>query len=85
MLGRGEDLRPVAGERHGGRAEGAADLAHGRGAHDPVVAVGVVAGDAAELVAGQLGGLLVMRADLAGGGVAGQRAEFSSVRGVAGQ
>ena len=76
MLGRGEDLRPVAGQRHGGRAQRAADLAHGRGAHDPVVAVGVVAGDLAELVAGGLGGLLVVRGGLVRGGVAGERAEF---------
>jgi hypothetical protein len=54
----------------------AADLAHGGGAHHPVVAVGVVAGDPAELVAGEFGGLLVMRADLLGGGVAGQRREL---------
>jgi hypothetical protein len=73
---RGEDLGPVAGERHGGRVQRAAGLAHGRGAGDPVVAVGVVAGDAAELVAGELGGLLVMRAGLAGGGVAGQWPEL---------
>ena len=41
-----------------------------------MVAVGVVAGDGAELVAGQLGGLLVVGGGLAGGGVAGERAEF---------
>ena len=61
---------------HGGGAERAADLAHGRGAGDPVVAVGVVGGDLAELVPGGLGGLLVMRAGLLRGGVAGQRAEL---------
>jgi hypothetical protein len=76
VLRRGQDLRPVAGERHGRRAERAADLAHGGGALHPVVAVGVVAGDPAELVAGGLGCLLVMCADLAGGGAAGLRAEF---------
>jgi hypothetical protein len=41
-----------------------------------VVAVGVVAGDLAGFVPGQLGGLLVVGGGLAGGGVAGQRAEF---------
>ena len=76
MLGRGEDLGPVAVQRHGGRAQRAADLAHGGGAHDPVVAVGVVGGDPAELVAGELGGLLVVRGGLVRGGVAGQRPEF---------
>ena len=80
MLGRGEDLRPVVGERHGCRAERAADLAHGRGTHDPVVAVGVVAGDLAELVAGGLGGLLVVGGGLVRGGVAGERAELEKRR-----
>jgi hypothetical protein len=45
------------------------------GAGDPVVAVGVVAGDPAELVAGEFGGLGVVGGGLAGGGVAGQRPE----------
>ena len=44
--------------------ERAADLAHGGGAGDAVVAVGVVGGDPAELVAGELGGLLVVRGGL---------------------
>jgi hypothetical protein len=41
-----------------------------------VVAVGVVAGDPAELVAGGLGGLLVVCIGLFRGGVAGQGCEF---------
>jgi len=52
MLGRGEDLGAVPAERHGCRAQRAADLAHGGGAGDAVVAVGVIAGDPAELVPG---------------------------------
>ena len=47
---------------------------------DPVVAVGVVAGDLPELVAGELGGLRVVRGGLLGGGVAGQRAELEQRR-----
>ena len=74
--GRGEDLGPVAVQRHRGRAERAADLAHGRGAHHPVVAVVVVGGDLAEFVPGGLGGLLVVGGGLVRGGVAGERAEF---------
>jgi len=76
VLRRGEDLGTVAGQRHGRRAQRAADLAHGRGAHHPVVAVGVVAGDLPEFVAGEFGGLGVVRGYLLGGGVAGQRAEL---------
>jgi hypothetical protein len=41
-----------------------------------VVAVAVVDGDAAELVAGGLGGLPVMGFGLFSGGVPGERAEF---------
>jgi hypothetical protein len=41
-----------------------------------VVAVGVVAGDPAELVAGELGGLAVVVRSLLFGGGAGQRPEF---------
>jgi hypothetical protein len=41
-----------------------------------VVAVGVVGGVPAELVPGQLGGLLVVRGDLLAGGCGRQRAEF---------
>ena len=63
-------------ERHRGRAERAADLAHDGGAYDPVVAVGVVGGDLPELVPGELGGLGVVRGGLVRGGVAGQRAQF---------
>ena len=41
-----------------------------------MVAVGVVAGDPAELVAGELGCLVVVCCGLSFGRVAGQRAEF---------
>src|SRR5262249_15616719 len=63
-----QDLRavPVLGHRCG--PERAADLAHGGGAGDPVVAVLVVAGEAAELVAGELGGLAVVACGLFWGG-----------------
>jgi hypothetical protein len=64
VLGRGEDLGPVPVQRHGGGPERAADLAGDSGAGGAVVAVGVVAGVPAELVAGELGGLLVVRGDL---------------------
>ena len=84
VLRRGEDLGPVPVQGHGGRAERAADLAHDRGAHDAVVAVGVVAGDAAELVAGQLRGPGVVRRGLLAGGVAGQRPELGAGCGRAG-
>ena len=43
---------------------------------DAVVAVGVVGGDPAELVAGELGGLAVVVRGLVRGGGAGQRPEF---------
>src|SRR5947207_166091 len=55
-----QDLRPVPVQEHRRGAERAADLAHGGGALDPVVAVGIVGGEAAELVAGQLAGLAVV-------------------------
>jgi hypothetical protein len=42
----------------------------------PVVAVGVVGGEAAELVPGQLAGLAVVIGGLLFGGGAGQRPEF---------
>jgi hypothetical protein len=42
----------AAVQRHGGWPEGAADLAHGGGAGDAVVAVGVIGGDLAEFVPG---------------------------------
>ena len=76
VLGRGEDLGPVAVEFHRVRAERAADLAHDRGAHDAVVAVGVVAVIRPSLCRAELGGLLVVGGGLLGGGVAGQRPEF---------
>jgi hypothetical protein len=41
-----------------------------------VIAVGVVSGEAAELVAGGLGGPGVVRGDVFGAGVAGERPEF---------
>ncbi len=50
VAGRGEDFRAAAVEGHRLGPERAADLAHDRGAHDAVVAVGVVGGDRAELV-----------------------------------
>ena len=57
-------------------AERAADLARGGGARDAVVAVGVVSGEAAELVAGELSGAGVVRGGVFGGGAAGERPEF---------
>jgi hypothetical protein len=68
-----EDLGPVPVQGHRGGAERAADLAHGGGAGDAVVAVFVVGGEAAELVAGQLGGLAVVVRGLLFGGGAAQR------------
>src|ERR1700691_846679 len=76
VLRRGEDLGPVAVQRHRGGAERAADLADGGGALDPVVPVGIVAGEAAELVAGEFGGPGVVRRGLVPRLAAGQRAEF---------
>ena len=76
VVGRGEDLGPVPAQGHRGRAERAADLAGGGGAGDAVVAVGVVGGEPAELVPGQLGCLLVVRGGVRGGGAGRQRAEL---------
>ena len=70
-----EDLGAVPVQGHRGGAERAADLAHGRGALDPVVAVLVVGGEPAELVTAQLGGLGVVRGDVVAAGVAGERPE----------
>jgi hypothetical protein len=69
VLGRGEDLGAVAVQGHRRRLQGAADLARGGGALHPVVAVLVAGGEAAEFVAGGLGGLRVM-----GGGLLFRRA-----------
>ena len=74
--GGAEDLRAVPVQRHRRGAERAADLAHGGGALHPVVAVGVVGGEAAELVPGQLAGLAVVVRGLLFGGGAGERPEF---------
>ena len=76
VLWRGEDLGPVPVQFHGVRAERAADLAGGGRAGDAVVAVGVVGGVPAKLVAGELGGLLVVRGGLPGGRAGRQRREF---------
>jgi hypothetical protein len=73
MFGGLQDLGPVPVQEHRRGPERAADLAHGGGTLDPVVAVGVVGGDPAELVAGQLGGLAVVVRGLLFGGGAGQR------------
>src|SRR6266516_2942962 len=54
----------------------AADLAHGGGAGDAVVAIFVVAGDPAELVPGELGGLAVVVRGLFFRGGAGERPEL---------
>src|SRR4029077_20740119 len=79
-----QDLRavPVQGHRRG--AERAADLADGGGALDAVVAVLIVAGEAAELVAGELGGLSVMICGLLPGGGAGERPEVQQRAGCLG-
>ncbi len=72
-----EDLRAVTVQRHRWRPERAADLARGGGgALDLVVAVFIVAGEAAELVAGGLGGLRVVCRGLRGSRRAGERPEF---------
>ncbi len=76
MFGGLEDLGTVPVQGHGRGAERTADLGHGGGALDAVVTVGVVAGEAAELVAGQFGGLTVMVFGLVFGGGAGERGEF---------
>ena len=68
-----QDFRAVPVQGHRGGPERAADLARRGGALHPVVAVGVVGGEAAELVPGQLGGrVFPVRSLLAGGG-AGER------------
>jgi len=58
------------------KAQRAADLAHDGGALRAVVAVFVVGGEAAELVAGQFGGLAVVVRGLFVSGGAGERPEF---------
>jgi hypothetical protein len=60
----------------------AADLAHRSRAHYAVVAVGVVGGVPAELVPGQLGGLLVVRGDLLAGGSGRRGARVPAACGV---
>ena len=60
MFRRGEDLGAVTVQGHRGGPQRAADLAHGGRALDAVVPVGVVSGEAAELVPGQLGRLAVV-------------------------
>lgn len=54
------------------------------GAGDAVVAVGVVGGEAAELVAGQFGGLGVVRGGVVRGGGGSQRAELEQRPGCGG-
>src|SRR5579875_2275534 len=78
-----QDFRAVPVQGHRRRAERAADLPCGGGAGDAVVAVGVVAGEAAEFVAGGLGGLRVMLRALLRGGGAGQRPELEQGAGGA--
>ena len=79
VLSRGEDLgrsRSRAMESAGG---GSGSCRCG-GALRPVVAVGVIGGDLAELVAGGLGGLRVVRGGLFSGRAGGQRPEFQQGR-----
>src|SRR5258707_10153673 len=71
-----QDLRAVPVQPHRRRPERAADLAHRGGALHAVVAVGVVAGEAAELVPGQLGCPAVVVRGLLPGGGAGERPEL---------
>ena len=54
--------------------EPAAGFPQERGAHDLVIAIGIIGGDLPQLVPGGLSGLLVMRGGLVCGGVAGGRA-----------
>jgi hypothetical protein len=68
MLRRVEDLGPVACQSHRRRPQRAADLAGGGGAGQPAVAVGVLGGVQPELVACQLGCLLVVGGDVGGFG-----------------
>ena len=58
-------------------------LSAGGRALDAVVAVGVISGEAAELVAGEFGGLAVVRLGLFFGGVAGERPELEQGAGRA--
>ena len=78
-----QDLRAVPVQGHRGGAERAADLADGGGALDPVVAVGVVGGEAAELVPGQFSGPAVVIGGLLCRGGAGERPEFGQRAGCA--
>src|SRR5216683_598383 len=84
MLRGCQDLRPRPVRGHRLWPEGAAYLAHGGGAHDPVVAVFVISGGPAGLVAGEPGGLSIVRGDLLAGGVAGQGAESGQGAGSGG-
>jgi hypothetical protein len=70
------DVPAAAVQPHRWRPERAADLARGGGALGPVAAVFIVAGEAAELVAGGLGGLRVVCRGLRGSRRAGERPEF---------
>jgi len=81
VLGGLQDFRAVPVQSHRRGAVRAADLAHGGRALDPVVAVGVVSGEAAELVAGGLGGLRVMRCGLLPGRARGEGPRFQQRRG----
>ena len=83
VLRRGEDLGPGPVQGHRCGPQRAADLAHGGGALDAVVAVGVVGGEAAELVAGEFGGLAFASAACSAGGGAGERPEFQQRAGCA--
>ena len=71
-----QDLGAVPVQPHRRGAERAADLSRDGGALHPVVAVGVVGGEAAELVPGQLGGLAFPVCGLLFRGGAGERPEF---------
>jgi len=71
-----EDLRAVPVPGHRCRLQRAADLARGGRAGDAVVAVGIVAGEAAELVPGSLGGPGVVRGGFFRCGAARQRPEL---------
>jgi hypothetical protein len=77
---RGEDLWPVPGQCRGRGAERVADLPGDGGAGQPAVAVGVLAGVDAELVTGELGGLLVVGGDSSGAAAGWQRGQFQQRR-----